>query len=136
MTKEDAKNQVEAFFRKLGNNDVSVFEENNFAKAEIGTSKLGFEFTDEDTLACVALIHKFDEPPAKEILKAVEDAAENEIDDTIRYDDFTRSLFLERIYEDKLDDDQFYAEMKNLSDSSLVWRKEFIESDFENSQSA
>jgi hypothetical protein len=135
MTKEEAKNQVENFFRKLGE-EVSVFGETNYAKAEIGTSSLVFEYTDKETLACVALIHKFDEAPKKEILKAIEDAAENEIDDSIHYDEFTKSLFLERIYDETLDDEDFYTEMRNLSDWSLVWRKDFINSDLENSQSA
>ena len=135
MTKEEAKNQVESFFRKLGE-EVEVFGETNFAKAEIGTSSLVFEYTDEETLACVALIHKFEEQPPTGILKAIEDAAVDEIDDEIHYDEFTKSLFLERIYEEKLSDDEFYAEMRNLSDSSLVWRKDFIESDFGNMQSA
>lgn len=135
MKKQEAKDQVESFFRKLGE-EVSVFDEANFAKAQIGTSSLIFEYTEEETLACVALIHKFDDPPKKEILKAIEDAAENEIDDSIHFDEFTKSLFLERIYNEKLDDEDFYAEMRNLSDSSLVWRKDFINSDLENSHRA
>lgn len=135
MTKTEAKDQVEAFFRKLGD-EIAVFEENNYAKAQIGTAVLGFEFTDVETLACVALIHKFDEPPKKEILLAIEDAAENEIDDEIRYDDFTKSLFLERIFVEKIDVEEFYAQMRNLSDSSLVWRKDLFNSDLENSQGA
>lgn len=135
MTKQEAKDQIESFFRKLGE-EISVFDDTNYAKAKIGTSSLVFEYTEEETLACVALIHKFDENPPAEILQAIEDAAENEIDDEIHFDEFTKSLFLERIYEEKLSDDKFYSEMRNLSDSSLVWRKDFIESDFENSQSA
>lgn len=135
MTREEAKKQIESFFRKLGE-EVNVFETNNYAKAQIGTATLGFEFTDNETLACVALIHKFDETPKPEILLAIEDAAESEIDDNIHYDDFTKSIFLERIYVEKLNDEEFYAEMRNLSDSSLVLRKDFINSSIENSQNA
>lgn len=128
MTREEAKSQVEAFFKRLGE-PISVFENGvNHARAEIGRALLIFEFTDEKQLACVALIHRFEEKPSSEALTAIEDAVESDLEDRIRYDDFTKTLFLERLFETKIDDGKFYAEMKNLADSSLVWRNDFFNS--------
>jgi len=71
MTKAEAKQQVEFFFRRLGEN-ASFFDEQNHAEARIGEAVIGFEYDEaEEILSAQALIFRFRSEPQDNILDAV-----------------------------------------------------------------
>ena len=123
MTKEEAKQQLEAFFRKLGIK-ASFFDDKNFAKANIGEAVLGFEFLEEkQILQTKALIFRFRRPPEPKILSAIyaEANEQNSGGGEIYLDEEDLSLYLEKDFDEKLDDDIFYEQVNNLAQASLLW---------------
>lgn len=128
MTKKEAKQQLEHFFRKIGIN-ISAFEEHNFVKADIGEAVLGFVFLEaEGILKAEAFVYRFRRAPESKILKAIY-AAANETNaggGRISFDERELSLFLEMNFDEKSDDDFFYRQTGNLTRASLLWSSRIL----------
>jgi hypothetical protein len=128
MTKDEAKNQLGAFFRRLGEKG-SFFDDENFAKARIGEAFLGFEYDETDgVLSCQALIYRFRREPKDEILDAAfaEDNAAQTGGGRLVFDSGALSLYLQRDFTDPADDRIFYEEINRLASASLVWNGEVL----------
>jgi hypothetical protein len=129
MTKEEAKQQLEVFFRKLGT-EASLFNEQKFVQARIGESFVGFEFDETDgTLSCQALIYRFRREPRDEVLDALfaEESEANNGGGRIVFDSGNFSLYLQRDFEEKTDDALFYEQVNALAWASMVWNGEIVE---------
>ncbi|HEX8247073.1 MAG TPA: hypothetical protein VF599_02725 [Pyrinomonadaceae bacterium] len=129
MTREEAKQQLENFFRKLGS-EASIFNEQKFVQARIGESFVGFEFDEtDDILSCQALIYRFRRAPADEILDALfaEESEANSGGGRIVFDSETFSLYLQRDFAEKIDDASFYEQVNALAWASMVWNGEIVE---------
>jgi hypothetical protein len=129
MTREEAKQQLEAFFRKLGN-DAPVLDEKNYVQARIGEALIGFEFDEADgVLSCEALIYRFRREPADAILDALfaEESEANSGGGRIVFDSETFSLYLQRDFAEKNGDASFYNEVSALAQASMVWNGEIVE---------
>lgn len=129
MKKSEAKQQVEAFFRKLGNK-ASFFEDTNFVKTQIGEAFLGFEFNDEaNLLSCRALIYRFRHAPQDEVLRAIY-AEENETNDgggRVVFDGKELTLYIEHDFTEIIGDEQFYSRVNQLAHASLKWNGEILQ---------
>lgn len=129
MIKEEAKQQLEAFFRTLGS-DASILDEKNYVQARVGESVLGFEYDEADgILSCQALIYRFRREPRDEVLDALF-AAESEANSgggRIVFDSETFSLYLQRDFTEKIEDEKFSAQVNALARASLQWSGEIIE---------
>lgn len=128
MTREEAKQQLEAFFRKLGIT-ASFFDDKNFAKASIGEAILGFEFLEtEAVLKAQALIYRFRNNPNPVLIEAL--IAEQTNSDTgggnVSFETEDLSLFLERIFDEKLPDEEFYKQVNQLAQASLIWSSQIL----------
>lgn len=129
MKKSEAKHQVEAFFRKLGNK-ASFFEGTNLVKAQIGEAFLGFEFDDEaNLLSCRALIYRFRRAPREKVLQAIyaEETAANNGGGRVIYDAGESTLYLRRDFTEITGDEQFYNRINQLAAASLKWNGEILE---------
>ncbi|HEY0050733.1 MAG TPA: type III secretion system chaperone [Pyrinomonadaceae bacterium] len=129
MTREEAKQQLETFFRRLGS-EASIFNEQKFVQARIGESFVGFEFDEtDDLLSCQALIYRFRREPTDEILDALfaEESDANSGGGRIVFDSETFSLYLQRDFEEKIDDASFYEQVNALAWASMVWNGEIVE---------
>ncbi|HEX8734229.1 MAG TPA: hypothetical protein VF721_02830 [Pyrinomonadaceae bacterium] len=129
MTREEAKQQLEAFFQKLGN-DAPVLDETNYVRARIGEAFVGFEFDEaDDVLSCAALIYRFRREPGDEILDALfaEESDANNGGGRIVFDSETLSLYLQRDFAEKTGDASFYAQVNALAQASMVWNGEIVE---------
>lgn len=129
MKQSEAKQQIEAFFRKLGNK-ATFFEDTNFVKAQIGEAFLGFEFVkDANLLSCRALIYRFRRAPPDKVLRAVY-AEENETNSgggKVIFDADELTLYLRRDFTEITDDVQFYNQINQLAAASLKWNGEILE---------
>lgn len=123
VNKQQAKQQIEAFFLRLGNK-ASFFDEKNFVQARIGEAFVGFTFDDaNEILSAQALIYRFRDVPKNKILDQVF-AAENESNNgggEIVFDDEARTLFLQKKFIEKIADEQFYKQINVLAQASLLW---------------
>lgn len=128
MTKEEAKQTLEAFFSRLGEK-ASFFDGKDFAKARIGEAVIGFEYDDADgVLSGEALIYRFRREPRDEILDAAfaeGDAKENG-GGRIVYDSENFSLYLQRDFTEKIDDAEFFEQIHELALASLRWNSEVL----------
>jgi hypothetical protein len=128
MTKEEAKQQLEAFFRTLGI-EAAVPDEKNHVQARVGESVLGFEYDEADgSLSCQALIYRFRREPRDEILDALF-AAESETNNgggRIVFDSEAFSLYLQRDFTEKTDERLFYEQVNRLARASLEWNGEIV----------
>ena len=129
MTKQEAKQQLETFFRQLGI-EISFFEDKNFVRANVGEAVLGFEFIESDgRLDAQALIYRFRRLPSAEILEAIF-AEEKNADTgggTIRFDEDNLSLFLEKKIVGKIADEKFYEQINRLARASLLWSSRVLQ---------
>lgn len=129
MTKEEAKQQLEPFFRKLGIRP-SFFDDKNFAKANIGEAILGFEFSDaEKILKAKVLIYCFRGQPAPVILEGIK-AEENEQNTgggEIFFDEQSLALSLVKDFDKELVDKVFYDQLNNLAQASLIWSSSILQ---------
>jgi len=128
MTREEAKQQLEAFFRKLGIT-ASFFEDKNFAKATVGEALIGFEFVEADgVLNAQALIYRFRKNPNPVLIEAL--FAEANSSDTgggqIRFAQEDLSLFLEKTFSQKLPETEFYEQVNQLARASLIWSSQTL----------
>jgi hypothetical protein len=129
MNREEAKQQLEVFFRKLGT-EASLFNEQKFVQARIGESFVGFEFDDADNvLSCQALIYRFRREPRDEVLDALfaEESEANSGGGRIVFDSGTFSLYLQRDFEEKIDDALFSEQVNALARASMLWNGEIVE---------
>jgi|SRR5215213_6169481 len=129
MTREEAKQQLETFFQKLGN-EATVLDEKNFVQARIGEASVGFEFDETDgVLSCAALIYRFRREPADVILDALfaEESEANNGGGRIVFDSETLSLYLQRDFAEKIDGASFYEQVNALALASMVWNGEIVE---------
>ena len=127
MTKEEASQQIEVFFRRVGLSPL-LFEDKNFVKARLGESFLGFEYDASDgLLSCQALIYRFRREPREEILNAVfaEESSEND-HGRIVFESRDFSLYLQRDVAEKIDDDLFFEQVNQLARASLKWNSEIL----------
>lgn len=128
MTREEAKQQLESFFRLLGS-EASMFNEQKFVQARVGESFVGFEFDEADNiLSCQALIYRFRREPRDEILDAIfaEESEANNGGGRIVFDSDTLSLYLQRDFDEKIDDASFYERVNLLGRASIVWNGEIV----------
>lgn len=128
MTRDEAKKQLEAFFRKLGIT-ASFFDDKNFAKASIGEAILGFEFLEtEGILKSQALIYRFRNNPNPTLIEAL--IAEQTNSDAgggnVSFQTEDLSLFLEKSFDKKLPDEEFYQQINQLAQASLVWSGQIL----------
>ncbi len=128
MTREETKQQLEAFFRKIGIT-ASFFEDKNFAKATVGEALIGFEFVEsEGILTAQALIYRFRNSPNPRVIEAL--FAEQKNSDTgggnLRFETEDFSLFLEKDFSEKLPDDEFYKQINSLAQASLLWSGQIL----------
>jgi hypothetical protein len=129
MTREQAKQQIEAFFRRLGIT-ASFFEDKNFAKAAIGESVIGFEFdAASGGLSARALIYRFRQKPKPVMLDAIfaEEKTAATGGGSLRFDNEEMSLFLERAFTEKISDEEFYDAVNRLAQASLVWSGQLLQ---------
>jgi hypothetical protein len=128
MTREEAKQQLESFFRRLGS-EASLFNEQKFVQARVGESFVGFEFDEADNvLSCQALIYRFRRAPRDEVLDAIfaEESETNSGGGRIVFDSDTFSLYLQRDFDEKIDDASFYERVNRLAQASIVWNGEIV----------
>ncbi|MDQ3800210.1 MAG: hypothetical protein M3384_12215, partial [Acidobacteriota bacterium] len=121
MTREEAKRQLESFFRRLGS-EASLFNEQKFVQARVGESFVGFEFDEaDDALSCQALIYRFRREPRDEVLDAIfaEESEANSGGGRIVFDSQTFSLYLQRDFTEKTDDASFYEQVSRLARASI-----------------
>lgn len=128
MTREEAKQQLEAFFRKLGLS-TSVLNETNFVKATVGEAVIGFEYAEtEGVLISKALIYRFRNNPNPLLIEAL--VAEQKNSDTgggfVHFATDDLSLSLEKTFVEKLSDEDFYEQINHLAKASLVWSSEIL----------
>lgn len=128
MTREEAKQQLEAFFRKIGIT-ASFFEDKNFAKATIGEALIGFEFVEaEGILNAQALIYRFRNSPNQKVVEAI--FTEQKNSDTgggnVNFDSEDFSLFLEKSFTEKISGEEFYKQINDLARASLIWSSQIL----------
>jgi hypothetical protein len=128
MTREEAKHQLEAFFRKIGIT-ASFFEDKNFAKATVGEALIGFEFVKtEGVLNAQALIYRFRNSPNQKVIEAI--FAEQKNSDTgggnVNFDSQDFSLYLEKSFSEKISDEEFYKQITQLAQASLIWSSQIL----------
>ena len=129
MTKEEAKQQVEAFFRRLGERKASFFDRKSYIEARIGETLIGFEY-DENAhiLSTQALIYRFRKEPPDNILDAVfaEETDANNGGGRVVFNSETNTFYLQRDFTEKIGDNVFYEGINRLAQASLRWSAEIL----------
>ena len=128
MTREEAQQQLETFFRKLGLS-TSVLNDTNFVKATVGEAVIGFEYSEaEGVLIAKALIYRFRNNPNPVLIEAL--IAEQKNSDTgggnVDFATDDLSLTLEKTFVEKLADEDFYEQVNKLAQASLVWSSQIL----------
>lgn len=128
MTKEEAKQQVEAFFRRLGEK-ASFFDGKNHVETRIGETVIGFEYDEtEETLSAQALIYRFRSEPKDEVLDAVfgEENESNSGGGRVVFNSENRAFYLQRDFREKVGENVFYEAVNKLAQASLRWNGEIL----------
>ncbi len=128
MTKAEAKQQVEFFFRRLGEN-ASFFDEQNHAEARIGEAVIGFEYDEaEEILSAQALIFRFRSEPQDNILDAVfgEESEANRGGGRVVFNSENFAFYLQRDFQEKVGENVFYEGINKLAQASLRWNSEIL----------
>lgn len=129
MTKEEAKQQVEAFFRRLGERKTSFLDRKSYVEARIGETLIGFEY-DENAhiLSSQALIYRFRKEPPDNILDAVfaEETDANNGGGRVVFNSETNTFYLQRDFTEKIGDNVFYEGINRLAQASLRWSAEIL----------
>lgn len=128
MTRQEAKQQLEAFFRKL-EITVSVLDDTNFVKATIGEAIIGFEFSEnEGILIAKALIYRFRNNPNPLLIEAL--ITEQKNSDTggsfVHFAPDDLSLSLEKTFSEPSPDEEFYKQIDEMAQASLVWSNKIL----------
>ena len=129
MTKAEAKQQIEAFFRRLGEKKASFFDDKLHAEARIGESLIGFEFDEtEEILSAQALIYRFRKEPKDEVLDAVfaEENESNSGGGRLVFNSENYAFYLQRDFREKIGDNVFYEGINRLAQASLRWNSEIL----------
>lgn len=129
MTKEHAKQQLEAFFLRIGQK-ASLFDDKDVVKARIGEAILGFEFhEDRQVLSAEAFVYRFRQVPQNEVLDAIQ--AAGQVSDTgggsVVYDANELTVYLQRDFTDQIAGDMFYSKVNQLAAASLRWNSDVLE---------
>lgn len=123
MDRQEAAGQVNAFAKRIGVAGAA----NDFTKplqVRLGESVVGFEFDDAaGAIVTRALIYRFRKSPAEKTLAAIlaAETTSNTGGGTLVFDEVSTTLFLERSFSDRVDDDSFYAEINRLAQASMIW---------------
>ncbi len=129
MTKDEAKQQVEAFFSRLGDKKASFFDEKNHAEARIGEAVIGFEYDEnQEILSAQALIYRFRNEPQDKVLDAVfgEEAESNSGGGRIVFNSENFAFYLQRDFQEKVGEIVFYEGINKLAQASLRWNSEIL----------
>lgn len=129
MTKTQAREQLVDFFEKLGDRNPSIFEEKNFVKANLGDAIMGFVYNGDETLKCQSLIYRFRKPPKDSVMEAIEFESQNAPNGggEVAFDEENRTLLLQKDYKQKVAEEDFYSDMQQLAEASLVWSNEVLQ---------
>jgi hypothetical protein len=129
MTREEAKQQIEAFFRRLGEKKASFFDDRNHVEARLGEALVGFEYDpEEETLSAQALIYRFRREPRDEVLDAVfaEESEANSGGGRVVFNSENSAFYLQRDFTEKIGDNVFYEGVNKLAQASLRWNSEIL----------
>jgi hypothetical protein len=129
MTKEEAKQQVEAFFRRLGEKKASFFDAKNYVEARIGENVIGFEYDpEEEILSAQALIYRFRREPQDKVLDAVfaEESESNSGGGRVVFNSENSAFYLQRDFQEKVGENVFYESINKLAQASLRWSAEIL----------
>jgi hypothetical protein len=129
MTKEEAKQQVEAFFRRLGEKKASFFNDESHTEARIGESLIGFEYDEQaEILSAQALIYRFRNEPQDKVLDAVfaEESESNSGGGRVVFNSENSAFYLQRDFQEKVGDNVFYEGINRLAQASLRWNSEIL----------
>ena len=128
MNQSETTLQVENFFRRLGEK-ASSFNEKNFIEARIGEALIGFEYDEaEELLSAQALIYRFRNEPQDNVLDAVfnEESDANNGGGRVVFNSENFAFYLQKDFVERLDDADFYNEINELAQASLLWSSEIL----------
>lgn len=129
MKKPEAKQQIEAFFRRLGERKTAAFDEKSFIQARIGETLIGFEYDEaEEMLSAQALIYRFRKEPRDSVLDAVfaEESEANNGGGRVVFNSEQFTFYLQRDFTEKIPDSVFYEAINRLAQASLQWSAEIL----------
>jgi hypothetical protein len=128
MTREEAKQQIEAFFRQLGEK-ASFFDEKMYVETRIGETLAGFEYDEtEEILSAQALIYRFRSEPKDEVLDAIfgEESDATSGGGRVVFNSETFTFYLQKDFKEKVGDNVFYEAVNKLAQASLRWNNEIL----------
>jgi hypothetical protein len=129
MTREEAKQQVEAFFRRLGEKKASFFDRANHVEARLGETVVGFEYeAAAENLSAQCLIYRFRSEPQDRVLDAVfsEETEANSGGGRVVYNSENFAFYLQRDFTEHVGDNFFYEAINRLAQASLRWNGEIL----------
>ena len=129
MTKEEANQQIEAFFRRLGEKRASFFDDKPHTQARIGEALIGFEYDEqEEILSAQALIYRFRAEPQDNVLDAVfaEESESNSGGGRVVFNSENFAFYLQRDFQEKIGEVVFYESINRLAQASLRWHSEIL----------
>ena len=129
MTKAEAKQQIEAFFRRLGEKKASFFDDKSHTEARIGESLVGFEYDEtQEILSAQALIYRFRSEPQDNVLDAIfaEENESNSGGGRVVFNSENFAFYLQRDFQEKVGDNVFYEGINRLAQASLRWNSEIL----------
>ena len=129
MTKAEAKQQIEAFFSRLGERRASFFNDKLHTQARIGESVIGFEYDEtQEILSAQALIYRFRGEPQDHVLDAIfaEENESNSGGGRVVFNSETNAFYLQRDFQEKVGDNVFYEGINKLAQASLRWNSEIL----------
>lgn len=128
MNKTEAQEQIETFFRRLGEK-TSFLDEKNHIEARIGETVVGFEYDETaEILSAQALIYRFRAEPKDKVLDAVF-AEENESNDgggRVVFNSEISAFYLQKDFQEKISENDFYESINRLAQASLRWNGEIL----------
>lgn len=128
MTKEEAQQQIETFFRQMGEKGL-FFKEENLIKTRIGQAVIGFEYDEEqEILSALALIYRFRNVPPDRFLDAVfaEETDTNCGGGRVVFNSVDFSFYLQRDFREKVGENFFYMGINKLALASVRWNKDIL----------
>ncbi len=128
MTKEEATQQIEAFFRRLGEK-ASFFDEKTYVEARIGETVVGFEYDEtEEILSAQALIYRFRKEPQDKVLDAVfgEETEANNGGGRVVFNSENFAFYLQKDFTEKIAEEVFFSQINELAQASLRWNSEIL----------
>ncbi len=128
MTKTEASRQIEYFFQRLGEK-ITLFDNKNFVEARIGETLIGFEFNEvEELMSVQALIYRFRSEPQDKVLDSIfnEESYTNNGGGRIVFNSENFAFYLQKDFVEPLDNNDFYNEINELAQASLLWNSEIL----------